>query len=256
MIYIIRKILSEISFSAKVGFEFTYTVGEHNEEKNIEVSSFVSNKSKDICILCCTLNEGDFLEIDDKELIVNIASNFRSNCEWYIPEMDKNTSLILCNKRHENATLSVDRQRRIEDDPFYFKKYVLLYSEKELAELKKHLEQQHSVVDSIKEYIYNKQNFDKYKDNPENNYVYSAIISLITKIPVIPMNFTKTKDFYDIKAEFTGKLIESKSITDSKKIESIIRYVDTIDEKEVTDFNKVLKFAEDIYNNFHEGERI
>lgn len=94
MIYIIRRLLIEMDYKPGEGFRVDYELESEAEDKFLDVHPFISIKEEGSCILVCLISEGDFLEFDDKNLVVAIASSFRK-CSTYTPEMDKNTSLIL-----------------------------------------------------------------------------------------------------------------------------------------------------------------
>ncbi len=88
-----------------------------------------------------------------KDLVIEIANYFREN-DIYVPDMDKNTSLIYCVKRDIKSNKLDELKVKIEDDPFYFKKYVFAYSEAQSDEFKK-LRKQHNwtINELIQTYI-------------------------------------------------------------------------------------------------------
>ena len=126
---------------------------------------------------------------NNQDLVIEIANFFREN-DVYVPDMDKNTSLIYCVKKDINSDKLDKLKVKIEDDPFYFKKYVFAYSEAQADEFKK-LCKQHGQTASelIQTYILDTENFNKFKKNGDNEKVYKLVSELLIKIPIIPINF-------------------------------------------------------------------
>ena len=124
-----------------------------------------------------------------EDFIIEIANFFREN-DIYLPDMDKNTSLVYCVKNDINSEKLDVLKIKIEDDPFYFKKYVFAYSEAEADELKKLCKQHKQTPNElIQSYILNANNFGKFKKKASNEKVYRLVSELLIKIPVIPINF-------------------------------------------------------------------
>lgn len=112
--------------------------------------------------------------------------------EYYKPTMDRNTSLVYFIKVPElnnsnNRTLS----QKIEEDPYYFKKYVLFYTKKQYNELTKELEHhkqsklEQSIVNFFNHQVNKPKLFDKYRENPHENSSYNLLIRLFIKIPFL-----------------------------------------------------------------------
>ncbi len=242
MIYIIRKLLNEMEYLPKTSFTVNYEFENELESRQIDMYPFVSTHENGTCILVCYIDEKNFLDIDDKELIINMASGFRT-CECYEPEMDKNTSLIICVKRNQNASVSVDKQRRLEDDPFYFKKYVLIHSEDEIQELNLYLKGSDDFLDTLKRYIYDKDHFNSYKSEPENNQLYSVITNLTTKIPILPLDASKSYDLLDVASHFSEKYDREYTAAKRTNIERIIDAINKYPDDETQNIERLIDFS-------------
>ena len=253
MIYIIRRLLIEMDYKPGEGFRVDYELESEAEDKFLDVHPFISIKEEGSCILVCLISEGDFLEFYDKNLVVAIASSFRK-CSTYTPEMDKNTSLILAVQKNKNASLSIEKQRRIEDDPYYFKKYVLLYSKNELSELKGYVKDGQNILELIKHYIYNKENFNKYKEHPDNNQLYSIITNLSTKIPIIPMDFSNSNELFDVNKHFEEKFEAKHTKKQREGVEELIKLVSQFPEDDLQSIDKLIAFSSSLKSVLSEGE--
>lgn len=126
---------------------------------------------------------------NNKDLVIEIANYFREN-DVYVPDMDKNTSLIYCVKKDINSDKLDKLKVKIEDDPFYFKKYVFAYSEAQADEFKKMCKQHGKTASElIQKYILDTENFNRFKKNGDNEKIYKLVSELLIKIPIIPINF-------------------------------------------------------------------
>ena len=104
--------------------------------------------------------------------------------------MDKNTSLIYCVKRDINSDKLDELKVKIEDDPFYFKKYVFVYNDAQADEFKKLCMQYGQIASKLLQtYILDSENFNKFKKNGDNEKIYKLVSELLIKIPIIPINF-------------------------------------------------------------------
>ena len=122
------------------------------------------------------------LQILESQLV---AKNF-----WATADMDKNTSLIYCVKKDIYSDELDKIKIKIEDDPFYFKKYVFAYSEAQADEFKKLCKQHDKTAgEVIQTYILDTENFNKFKKNGDNEKIYKLVSELLIKIPIVPINF-------------------------------------------------------------------
>ena len=78
------------------------------------------NDSQVFLVIEC--DDSQLADYVDGKIIKEIAVNFRKN-EHHRAEMDRNTTLLLVCK-HDIDTIDSSSKVKIEDDPYYFKKYV------------------------------------------------------------------------------------------------------------------------------------
>ena len=184
MINVIKEIMNDCAYRNMVQTEVTYDKIVYSlnifQHKNIESHIFI----------VLQILESQLVAQDNyKDLVIEIANYFREN-DIYVPDMDKNTSLIYCVKRDIKSNKLDELKVKIEDDPFYFKKYVFAYSEAQSDEFKK-LRKQHNwtINELIQTYIFDTENFSKFKKNGDNEKIYKLVSELFIKIPIIPINF-------------------------------------------------------------------
>lgn len=184
MINVIKEIMNDCAYENVVQTEVVY--GKMKYSLNI----FQHNKIESHIFIVLQILESQLVAQDNhKDLVIEIANYFREN-DIYVPDMDKNTSLIYCVKRDINSDKLDELKVKIEDDPFYFKKYVFAYSEAQADEFKK-LCKQHgqSTGELIQTYILDTENFNKFKKNGDNEKIYKLVSELLIKIPIIPISF-------------------------------------------------------------------
>lgn len=184
MINVIKEIMNDCAYENVVQTEVVY------DKMKYSLNIFQHNKIESHIFIVLQILESQLVAQDNhKDLVIEIANYFREN-DIYVPDMDKNTSLIYCVKRDINSDKLDELKVKIEDDPFYFKKYVFAYSEAQADEFKK-LCKQHgqSTGELIQTYILDTENFNKFKKNGDNEKIYKLVSELLIKIPIIPISF-------------------------------------------------------------------
>ena len=218
MINVIKEIMFDCAYENVVQTEITF------EEKVYNLNIF---KHREV-------------EKDNyKDLVIEIANYFREN-DIYVPDMDKNTSLIYCVKRDIKSNKLDELKVKIEDDPFYFKKYVFAYSEAQSDEFKK-LRKQHNwtINELIQTYIFDTENFSKFKKNGDNEKIYKLVSELFIKIPIIPINFETNGEIKSV-SEY---MLDIKKCNDDEldRLDNIIETLNSPQENMEQLVNKVLE---------------
>lgn len=184
MINVIKEIMFDCAYENVVQTEVMF------EEKVYNLNIFKHRDVESQIFIVLQILESQLIaQNNNKEFVIEIANYFREN-DVYVPDMDKNTSLIYCVKKDVNSDKLDKLKVKIEDDPFYFKKYVFTYDEAQADEFKK-LCRQHgqSASELIQAYILDTDNFNKFKKNGDNEKIYKVVSELLIKIPIIPISF-------------------------------------------------------------------
>ena len=137
-----KDLLNERGYSEKEAFSFGYQGGNMGWEHR--VTPFVSNAgSREGYLLVSVLGRelphllnSDFLSMITREL---------GRQDFYSTDMDRNITLLLLCKREKGEQIDHEAKVRIEDDPYYFKKYVFVYTEQEalVAEAERKVQKGH-----------------------------------------------------------------------------------------------------------------
>lgn len=130
------------------------------------------------------------IETDNLNNVIENQSNYfeqaknRINNEWF----DKNVNLLVLHKveNFDNIQSSV---LKIEEDPYLFKKQVILYKDTERENLNRAIEaEENTIKDFIENKILDEAIFKIHKENINNNDYESLLYRLAHKIPFIKLN--------------------------------------------------------------------
>lgn len=235
---IIKSVLVEMQYFPQTNF---YIEPELEGNEQLYIAPYISAYEESTCYLVCSIYESTLLLLEEKMIISEIASAFRKT-EFYKPDLDKNTSLILCVLKDQNAEKTKVYQRLIEDDPYYFKKHVLLFTEQEKDdfEISKQNATSKTYLEYIEKYLYSADNFNNYKRDPENNSLYQFMTNLATKIPIIPLKNVSNEALPVINDMFTNSKKELEYISEIEYCLDLL----LSDESDLDDLNNIINLAE------------
>ncbi len=192
---VIKEILSQ------TGFENMQLVADNDNclfSKNIDKNIFyMSNFYNSI---------NDFKERFKQDQ--NKAFNFICNRD-NSNELKKNTSMIVFIKVKDTAQMNEMQSEilELEEDIYFFKKYVLLYLEEEIEELKTKVESK-NISEFMKATINDEELFEEFKVEEKLSF-YSLILKLYIKMPhLIYSNTFEPKDIQDLHEKIIDDLGE------------------------------------------------
>lgn len=266
----IRDLLTERGFSERQAFGITYQAEKMKWEHR--VTPFVSNfDSREGYLLVSVggrelphLLKGDFLTLIMEAL---------GKQEFYSAELDRNITLLLLCKLEKDEQIDHEARVRIEDDPYYFKKYVFVYTEQEEAVAQVYVENQEgTLADIVRGYLMNTERFAGYKEKaaeerkkenekkpakggkkvkaeeePElgekdREYLaYKFFVELATKVTVMPIH-PRGKVEIHLMEEFWQEALRKTPVADLAAVESILEMdTDDLDEALVkwNDLNRI-----------------
>jgi hypothetical protein len=107
------------------------------------------------------------------------------------PVFDKNASLLLIQKVSSDTNLNDFKKEilEIEEDPYQFKKQVLIYSESVKDELDEQL-----LNYGFTELLVNQNTFKQYKENYPESTWHTLLYRIAQKLPFVPINIEKNKN--------------------------------------------------------------
>ncbi len=188
MIEIIKEIFKEAGFTGI-------------ENKSFTVFSYDDKTSFWIVI---ETNSLDFLHQQD-ELFIEAKEGVQN-----VPSFDKNASLLLLHKIPDDADFTEYKKQiiEIEEDPYHFKKQVLLYNETAKDELETQL-----LLDGFKETLSNQDTFKKYKEEYSELSWQALLYRTAQKLPFIEIIVEKNKNLASL-FQSNQSAIKSKNLED------------------------------------------
>lgn len=129
----------------------------------------------------------NLIEVIDKQSdYFNIAKDVANN-EWF----DKNVSMLILHKV-ENFDNIQNLVLEVEENPYLFKKQIVLYKDSEVEKFNEAIEsQEQTIKDFIGIKILEEETFIKHKENINNNDHESLLYRLAHKIPLIKLSIVQ-----------------------------------------------------------------
>ncbi|EGO9047158.1 hypothetical protein DWT97_02335, partial [Enterococcus faecalis] len=143
--------------------------------------------------------------------------------------IDKNLSMLICLKNNHIESLSKYKKIfEIEEDPYFFKKYLLSYNE-DFEKTKKYILNGENINITINNIINDVEKFNQYKlgTDTDDAKLYEICTKLMTKIPFISLNH-KQSDLVDL-SKTIGLCLEKDNLMESR--DKILQYFELEDEE-------------------------
>lgn len=114
------------------------------------------------------------------------------------PAVDKNTSWLIC-INSQSTQYNFSKILSMEENPYYFKKTICLYSREEVSELLSELEEQVNYLSYLQQEVTKVTRFTEFYEG--NDKVYGFITKLYIKLPVIQVPIIKQQKLVDLSKE-------------------------------------------------------
>lgn len=144
--------------------------------------------------------------------------------EYYDHQTDKNLTLVVCLKRNSlkpDENLS-NRIYQIEEDPYFFKKYVLTYTDNQVELIKNLISSKDSITNIFYKTLNNHDLFLQFKKAPYKETQYNLISKLFIKIP-----FLNLRSSYRQLDNLSEKISNSLDANQAKLRDKTLEYVNT-----------------------------
>lgn len=140
-----------------------------------------------------SIDQKEFIGLDENKIFSDISKSLKESSS-YIAEVDKNTSLVICvakDDKLKSEELLGSKELQIEENPYFFKKYVLSYdariADDMFGEMLKDYNNSTDITKYLEDFITNPEKFRNFKLNPINNETYMLLSKIIMKVPIIPV---------------------------------------------------------------------
>lgn len=201
--------------------EYRYKI----EELNMGYVAFQSKKEYFIVSEYNELEIQNFFECERTNEVINqymyqqkIHTDFKKNCSL----------IICCNVQNieEFKRNNMNSIFRIEEDEYYFRKYVLIYTDEGL----KNLRGIDNIAFKINEIVKDTDSLDQYQISINDNEEYFAAIQLMVKLPFLNFHLQNNK-FVTVEQEIHKTVVEEGKDQTLQNYLSFTNLVDGADEK-------------------------
>ncbi|MES2239439.1 MAG: ABC-three component system middle component 1 [Bacteroidota bacterium] len=206
---------------------------EENECFSYENKSFFFNINIQESELLQIRNTDNFYDNGDYKRILDIYKRLVDTSG--ISEIEKNSSLIITVKCEDLVSLSKLQQQilLIEENEYFFKKYVILYTDQSISELLKN-----PTVDFLQEKLNDSDKFNKFSDSGYSSDLteYMIVLQLFIKLPFLKILFSQN-EYLDLNNKLNNSLEK-----DSLRFDRLIKYhsdINGIDFTKVEDERKI-----------------
>lgn len=207
---ILYEILNELDYSIEETFTFSSLM--KGSEKQFDVLPFVSVKHPSQVYLVVQISNPELAYILGSNFLISLAKQFRKQ-QFHRSEMDKNTTLLLECVCKSSESVDHLAKVQIEDDPYYFKKYVFSYSTLEEKRAEEYLQSRKNVaedvfsyVKEIQSYLSDADTFSSYKINHTNQPTYTYFSELATKTPIFPLQIATVDEIKSVNSFLAEEL--------------------------------------------------
>lgn len=187
---VLFEMLNELNYATEQQFSFEFTFDDKVER--VVATPFVSTEFPSQAYIIVEVRNSK-LNVVNSDFYKMLAIAFRK-LDFHESDMDKNTTLVISSVRDNAEALNSAYKVSIEDNPYYFKKYVFSYmkaSEKHAVEYltskKENYGNPFSYKDVVLSYLLEAEYFSKYKESKDDYSAYAYFMELATKIPAFPL---------------------------------------------------------------------
>jgi hypothetical protein len=226
---VILNILKENGFDGYEALSIEYL-------KNV-VFTYRKNDIRIEFFVVAAIDQKEFIAIDENKMFSDISKSLK-NSSFYTAEVDKNTSLVLCVAK-DNKLKSFEelekKELQTEENPYFFKKYVLTYDEKVaqkvFGEILKTYNESSSLTKYIESIVINPERFRSYKINAENNEDYALLSKIVMKVPIMPVKIPGNQSIKPL-----ANMIQDNIISENlQKAQNLVAFLSSEKNKETPD---------------------
>lgn len=219
---IVHDVLKACGYGVKEVFSFTY---QWNEVKlNRQVCPFVSAQHPDDVYLLVSIQPGELAHALDNGFMSALTTSFRKQ-GFHSSAMDRNTTLLLSCRCSTGEQINHDLRVQLEDDPYYFKKYVFAYTLADEAAAERYVVENRregeDLIKTIQGCLLNTALFAAYKGNDPAQRAYVYFVELATKVTVLPIQPHSGGTIETVEAIWQAELQKTQEI-DLKALEYVL----------------------------------
>jgi len=225
---LLYEILNELNYVSKDSFSFSCFIS--GMEKSYNAMPFASEDYSSQVYLVVQVSNTELANVLGSDFLITLAKVFRKQ-NFHRSDMDKNTTLLIECVREQEESVDHISKVQIEDDPYYFKKYVFSYSTLEERRATEYIQTQKaasvenfSYIKEIQSYLSNADTFTSYKANHTNQPTYAFFCELVTKVPIFPLRIAAVNEIKPVE-DFLHEELEKMPSTDINALDQLLNLV-------------------------------
>lgn len=204
MIYILQQLFHQL------GYKLADTLQIKNSEIETTLRLFTIDNGSAQVFLIADISENDLLNLKPESF--SFMMDQFENSDYYERDMRKNTSLVLTVQRnnHEDQTEFERKRLEIEDDPYFFKKYILSYYTGDVDKFNSAFKNSSMVSckEFIQAYMMDPENFTKFRNSPCNEPAYRLVCEIFIKIPPLAIPQLAAAELKPVMGYFDARSLE------------------------------------------------
>jgi hypothetical protein len=205
-------------FEANEGF----IINNIDTEKYFLAKNNIDRKEYYLVVFLKNINGLQLLELINGEYMRKCFTAIKLNDNLYEKEMDKNSSIICCleSDLFDESGLDDDSKQKldllmkaiyeVEEDPYFFKKYVLTYFKDQIDEINHEIAETVFTEPRLTSYLQtslnNSETFKRYKENSISQRKYDLICKLFIKLPFLKLTNLEISTLRNLKDKITEEL--------------------------------------------------
>lgn len=219
---IVHDALKACGYGEQESFSFAYRW--NDTEYCRQIYPFVSKQYPDDVYLLVSLQPAELAHALDNGFMSALALSFRKQM-FHRSAMDRNTTLLLSCLCNTGEYIEHNLRVQLEDDPYYFKKYVFAYTLEDEAAAVRYVEENNrdngSLIETIRGCLLNTALFAAYKEDDSAQKAYGYFVELATKVTILPIQPNSDNSIESVEAIWCAELRESQEI-DMEALENVL----------------------------------
>lgn len=233
MYQLVKSLFAEKGFKAYESNE-GFNINDIDTEKYFLAINCTGRKEYYLVVFLKNIDGFQLLDIVKGDYIRKCFNSIKINDSLYEKEMDKNTSLIFCIESDLLVESELDNDSKskrellkkaiyeVEEDPYFFKKYVLTYFKEQIDEINNEVTELINAGGRVTDYLQSCLNhteiFKKYKENPRSQRRYDLICKIFIKLPFLKLTNLEMSTLRNLKEKISEELIQQHIDIDDETI--------------------------------------
>lgn len=219
----IYDVLKECGYAEAPSFRFTYQWDPVQYEHRV-IPCLSEDSSRDP-YLTVSVSAGELPHLLDSDFMPSLMGELGRQ-PFFTPSMNRNITLVMICRCDSEAQIDHEAKVRLEDDPYYFKKYVFAYSEQDAQAAERYIAENRkdgeTLIGTIRGCLLNPEWFAGFKAKTPEHSAYAYFAELATKVTVLPIQPDGSRVIKTVQAFLDEELENTKGL-DVRALDSLLK---------------------------------